>query len=169
MHFSTRTADAVHILVLIALSEGSISSREIAKSTASSPSHIRSLMSLLSRAGIILSSQGKAAPALARKAEDITLLQIYQAMEGGTPLLHLDTHVNEECAAGMYIQQALQGCYDEIQNRFEAELAGITLADLIKRYAARLSSNPLGFDLTDYAWKPDEFLKKNELSLPTEK
>lgn len=161
MHFSTRTADAVHILVLIALCEGSISSRDIATSSASSPSHIRSLMSLLSRAGIILSSQGKASPVLARNAADITLLQIYQAMESGTPLLHLDTHVNEECAAGMYIQQALQSCYDEIQKKFEDELAGITLADLVERYAARLASNPLGFDLTDYIWKPDAFLKKN--------
>ncbi|WP_349814618.1 Rrf2 family transcriptional regulator [Faecalibaculum rodentium] len=61
MQYSTRTADAVHILVLIALHEGNLSSQALAKSTASSPAHIRKLMSQLRNGGLLSSCRGKAA------------------------------------------------------------------------------------------------------------
>lgn len=147
MHFSTRTADAVHILVLIALSKEPVCSREIAAGIASSPSHVLSLMSLLSKAGIIESTQGKAAGQIGLPAEKITLLSVCQAMEKGVPLLHLDTHVNEQCATGMYIQHVLLNCFDDIQKKFKEGLEDITLADLIDLYRKELQKNPLGFDL----------------------
>lgn len=142
LHFSTRTADAVHIL--IALSQEPVCSREIAAGIASSPNHVRSSMSLLSKAGIIESSQGKAAGQIALPAEKITLLSVCQSMEKGVPLLHLNTHVNEQCATGMCIQHALQNCFDDIQKKFEEELEGITLADLIDLYRKELQKNPPG-------------------------
>ncbi len=58
---------------------------------------------------------GHARPSLSKPADQITLLDIYKAVEGDKPLLHLDTHTNPECGVGINIQLSLQGFYNEIQ------------------------------------------------------
>ena len=56
---------------------------------------------------------GHARPSLSKPADQITLLDIYKAVEGEKPLLHLDTHTNPDCGIGINIQLSLQGFYDE--------------------------------------------------------
>lgn len=138
MKHSTKVADAVHILVLIALDESDLSSQGIAKSIATNPAVIRRLMSALRRGGLLHTVQGKALPALSRSPEEITLLDIYRAMEESTPLLHLDTHTNPECLAGVNIQLALQDSYDRLQKTFEEEMKQITLQQIMQDYNRRL-------------------------------
>ena len=64
----------------------------------------------------------------------ITLLDIYRAVEGEKPLLHLDTHTNPECGVGIYIQLSLQDFFDQIQEKAEEEMKSITLQDILDRY-----------------------------------
>ena len=64
----------------------------------------------------------------------ITLLDIYRAVEGEKPLLHLDTHTNPECGVGIYIQLSLQDFFDQIQGKAEEEMKSITLQDILDRY-----------------------------------
>ena len=112
MKYSTRLSDAVHILTLIALNESpTLSSGAIAESIHTNPSYVRQFMAKLKKSGLINSYQGQAVPALSRKAEEITLLEIYKAVEGDKPLLHLDTHTNPLCQVGVNIQLALQEYY----------------------------------------------------------
>ena len=51
---------------------------------------------------------GHARPSLSKPADQITLLDIYKAVEGEKPLLHLDTHTNPDCGVGINIQLSLQ-------------------------------------------------------------
>ena len=89
MKYSTRLSDAVHILTLIALNESpTLSSGAIAESIHTNPSYVRQFMAKLKKSGLINSYQGQAVPALSRKAEEITLLEIYKAVEGDKHLLN---------------------------------------------------------------------------------
>ncbi|MEY8379731.1 Rrf2 family transcriptional regulator [Ileibacterium valens] len=138
MNYSTRTADAVHLLVLIHQGQVDLVSEALAKSMASSPAHIRKLMAKLKKGNLIQSRQGKACPKLAKDPKEITLLDIYQIMEDGKCILHLDTHTNPDCQHGIYIQKVLQENYDSLQNKFEQELNSITLQSLIDQYCEKL-------------------------------
>ena len=62
---------------------------------------------------------GHARPSLSKPADQITLLDIYKAVEGDKPLLHLDTHTNPDCGVGINIQLSLKGFYNEIQKTAE--------------------------------------------------
>ena len=141
MKYSTKVSDAVHVLVFVALNvDGDLSSDRIAESVRTNPAFVRQLMSSLRRAGIIASVRGHARPSLARPADEITLLDVYKAVEGDKPLLHLDTHTNPECGVGVNIQLALQTYYDRVQRDAEASMAGITLEDIISSYHERVEA-----------------------------
>ena len=101
-------------------------------------------MGSLRRYGIMTSVQGHARPALSRAPADISLLDIYRAVEGGKPLLHLDSHTNPECGVGVNIQLALQDYFDKVQNRAEDEMSRITLQDVLDRYEEKLRLLPSG-------------------------
>lgn len=145
MKFSTRVSDAVHILAFIALNRNeALTSQRIAESIRTNPGCVRQLMVSLRRYGIMTSVQGHARPALSRAPADISLLDIYRAVEGGKPLLHLDTHTNPECGVGVNIQLALQDYFDKVQNRAEDEMSRITLQDVLDRYKEKLRLLPSG-------------------------
>ena len=142
MKYPTRLSDAVHILALIALHpEANLTSEKIAESVQTNPAYVRQLMSALRRGGIISSTRGHAKPMLAKDAEEITLRDVYRAIEGEKPLLHLDTHTNPECGVGVNIQLALQEYYDRIQAAAEAEMERITLQDVLDGYHERIKGN----------------------------
>ena len=135
MKYSTKLSDAVHIMVFIELSnQSTLTSTEIAASIQTNPAYVRQMMAKMKAAGLIQSRQGQAKPSLGRKPEEITLLDVYRAVEGTKPLLHLDTHTNPECHIGIYIQYALQDSYDEIQKETEKQMSRIRLSDIIKTF-----------------------------------
>lgn len=140
MKYSTRVSDAVHILAFIVLNpKGSLSSSSIAESIHTNPGCVRQLMSSLRRAELLSSVQGHPTPSLATSPSAITLLDIYKAVEGNKPLLHLDTHTNPECGVGIYIQLSLQEYFDRIQETAEKEMKKITLQDILDLYQDKIS------------------------------
>ncbi len=140
MKYSTKVSDAVHILAFIVLNpKGSLSSDSIAESIRTNPGCVRQLMSGLRRGGLLLSVKGHPKPSLARDPSAITLLDVYKAVEGEKPLLHLDTHTNPECGVGVQIQLSLQDYFNQIQQRAEEAMQTITLADVLERYQERLT------------------------------
>lgn len=142
MKYSTKLSNSVHILVIIALNEtDGITSSDIAESVKTNPAYVRKIMSELKAGNIIETSKGKANPTLTRGLNEITLLDIYRAVEGTKPLLHLNTNVNPECNIGVNIQYALQDYYDQIQKTVENEMRSITLKNIIENYNQRINSN----------------------------
>ncbi len=140
MKYSTKLSDTVHVMVLIAINqEKSLSSASIAESIHTNPGFVRQLMLKLKKAELMTSVAGHARPSLSKPADQITLLDIYKAVEGDKPLLHLDTHTNPECGVGINIQLSLQGFYNEIQKTAEEKMNTITLQDIIDIYYQRIS------------------------------
>ena len=127
MKYSTKLSDTVHVMVLIAINqEKSLSSASIAESVHTNPGFVRQLMLKLKKAGLMTSVAGHARPSLSKPADQITLLDIYKAVEGDKPLLHLDTHTNPDCGIGINIQLSLQGFYDETKGVFKVSTKDIT-------------------------------------------
>ena len=140
MKYSTKVSDAVHILAFIRLNPvDSLSSNRIAESIRTNPGCVRQLMSSLRKAGLLSSVRGHPRPTLAKLPAEITLLDVYKAVEEDKPLLHLDTHTNPECGVGIYIQLSLQDYFDRIQETAEEEMKHITLQDILDRYQEKVS------------------------------
>lgn len=139
MRYATRLSDAVHALVLICLYEGEpASSRALAESIRTNPSYVRTLLAKMKAHGLVASTRGAAGATLGRPAEDITLLDVYRAIEGDCSLLHLDTHVNAQCSHGVFIQLAIQEYYNEVQAVAERAMERITLAAIVAASQARV-------------------------------
>lgn len=138
MKYSSKLSDAVHILVLIALNPlENLSSTTIAKSIHTNPAFVRQLMSLMKKSEIISSVHGHAMPSLTKDPSDISLLDIYKAVEGNKPLLHLDTHTNPECGVGVNIQYSLQDYYNDIQYTVDKKMEEIKLSDIIENFYSK--------------------------------
>ena len=108
MKYPTKLSDAIHVLAFLSLHPGAaLTSDRIAESVKTNPAYIRQLMSALRKAGLLVSVKGHPRPALAREPDDISLLDVYRAIEGNNPILHQDTHTNPDCGVGVNIQRTL--------------------------------------------------------------
>jgi len=135
MPASTRFAVAVHILTGLAIHENQpLPSEIIAKSASTNASVIRRILSRLNDAGFSTSQLGQGGGALlARPADTITLLDIFNAVET-MPLFTLHrTAPDEGCAVGKYIQPVLQEKIDIAIAALELELSRVTIADIACR------------------------------------
>lgn len=135
MKYSTRLSDAVHLLLFVKLNPGqTLSSDAIAKSICTNPSYVRQMMAKLKAAELLNSNRGQAKPSLSREVYEISLLDVYRAVEGEKPLLHSDTHTNPDCGVGVHIQYALQTYFDQVQKETETAMSQITLQDILDTY-----------------------------------
>ncbi|MNL20391.1 putative HTH-type transcriptional regulator YwnA [compost metagenome] len=139
MSFSSRFAVAVHILTLLQQSGGEpLTSDYIAGSVNTNPAVVRRLLSLLAQAGLTTSRLGAGGGALlARPAEAITLLEVYQAVEDGHLFAMHHEAPNPLCLVGRNIQGALERTIDAAQRALEAELAGKTIAGVLDEVLVR--------------------------------
>ncbi|WP_125768435.1 Rrf2 family transcriptional regulator [Companilactobacillus furfuricola] len=133
MKYSHKLSDAVHILAYIDIFQNEdFSSKAIADSIESNPSLIRRLMSSLSKAGLLITRSGSVSPRLSRPADQITLLDIYLAIDDSHELLHVDEKTNMNCPVGRNIQDTLNAAYDQVQQAAEESMKTIVLQDLIE-------------------------------------
>ncbi len=139
MKYSTKLSDTLHILVFLSLvTDQRLTSARIAESVKTNPAYIRQLMSALKAAGIISNTQGQANASLLRSPDEITMLDVYHAVEGNKPLLHLDVDTNPKCGVGINIQLAIADFYRDVQQVAEQKMNEITLQDIIEQYYKKL-------------------------------
>ncbi|NCB92086.1 MAG: Rrf2 family transcriptional regulator [Clostridia bacterium] len=140
MKYSAKLSDSIHLLLFIHLNpKGNLSSSSIAESIKTNPAYIRQLMSALKKAELITNKQGVAAPSITRDLSDITFYDVYHAIEGDKPLLHLDTNTNPHCGVGMNIQFAIGDFYTEIQDTAEQKMKQLTMKDVLDRYLSKIN------------------------------
>ncbi|AIQ63660.1 Rrf2 family transcriptional regulator [Paenibacillus stellifer] len=133
MNISTRFAVAIHILALIDTNrEGRNTSDWIAGSVGTNPVVIRRISSMLGKAGLIEVKPGIAGAKLARPAEQITLLEIYQAVDavGEGSLFAVHEHPSPECPVGQNIAGAIIPVFLMAQQAMEDVLQQVTLAQI---------------------------------------
>ena len=76
----TKFSVAVHVLILISESQNPISSDQMAESVGTNASYIRKILALLKKANIVDGHRGVSGYTMTAAPEQLTLLQIYQAV-----------------------------------------------------------------------------------------
>ncbi|MCZ8511856.1 Rrf2 family transcriptional regulator [Paenibacillus filicis] len=132
---SSRFSIAVHILSLVTLSTSPCTSDYIAASVNTNPVVIRRITGLLKKAGLVTVKAGTGGTYLRRPPEDITLLDVYRAVEvvEEDDLFHFHEHPNPDCPVGRNIESTLRADMHRAQSAMERELAQVTLRQVVSR------------------------------------
>jgi Rrf2 family protein len=136
MAANSRLTIAVHALAWLALAQQTgrdqLTSDQVAASVNTNPVIIRRSLGELRRAGLVRVRRGaRAGWSLGRRPEDITVLQVYDAV-APEPLFALHhTEPNLECPVGRGIRPALDRLYRGAEHALRAELASTSIADVL--------------------------------------
>lgn len=137
----TKFSVAVHVLILISESPVPMTSDQMAGSVGTNASYIRKILSLLKKAEIVDGRRGIGGYSLTAASEQLTLLQIYQAVTEETNVHLLDIHQNssDQCIVGRHIRPVLTNMFADIEETFARTLSGKTLADCIAAMRSEIS------------------------------
>lgn len=133
MQFSSRLPIAVHILLAIVEFEGKekTTSTFLAGSVNVNPVIIRNTLGQLKAAGLVTVKAGEGGASLAKKPEDITLVDIFDAVEKEEALFHFHENPNPECPVGKNVHAVLDNKLFAIREAMREKMESITLQDLI--------------------------------------
>lgn len=129
---NSRFAVSLHILAYLAFRKNAaVPSAEIASSVDTNPVVIRRLLASFVKAGLVEAHKGASGGFnLAQPMGEITLLEIYRAVEPNPQHGMNRFAPNHRCPVGARIEEILQGVFAKAQTAMEAELAAITLAEV---------------------------------------
>lgn len=126
---------AVHILSLIAINKD-CTGDFIAGSVNTNPVVVRRLMGMLKRAGLVKIRSGVGGAALQKHQDEITLLDVYRAVEviQEGQLFNFHDDPNPQCPVGRNIEAALRVEMLEAQSAMEQRLAQVTIGQLAAQF-----------------------------------
>ncbi|OAB42758.1 Rrf2 family transcriptional regulator [Paenibacillus glacialis] len=134
MAISSRFSVAVHILSLLEISKNErLTSEIIAGSVNTNSVVVRRIMGMLNKAGLINTSPGVAGAIISRPISQITLLDVYLAVEVDLQdhLFSIHDKANPNCLVGKNIQHTLEQRFTQAQRAMENELANVTLDQIV--------------------------------------
>jgi Rrf2 family protein len=139
MPANSRFAIAVHILTLMARAgQEPLKSDEVAASVNTNPVVIRRILCALSKAGLVVSQTGASGGSrLALKPKEITLLEVYRAVDGGDVFALHRQPPNAKCPVGMNIEGALDRILHEVEQGVERVLEKITIEKVLRSIEPR--------------------------------
>jgi Rrf2 family protein len=139
MPTTTRFAVAVHILTALAENAGApVRSEQIAESASTNPVVIRSLLSRLAAAGLTTAQLGPKGGALLRRpAEEISLLDVYRAVEQPELFAMHRSQPDRSCHVGRNIQPVLRAATAKAEQALQAELGRTSIAEIAARVRHR--------------------------------
>ncbi|WIN00364.1 Rrf2 family transcriptional regulator [Actinoplanes oblitus] len=138
MPSNSRVTIAAHALAWLELARRRgrpwLTSDEVAASVNTNPVILRRSLGDLRRAGLVRARRGTGAGfALARPADEITMYDVWAAVDP-EPLLALhNSEPNPECPVGRGIQPVLTDVYDDASAAFGAALRRRTIAGMLER------------------------------------
>lgn len=131
--YSTKVSVSIHILCMIALNpDCPITSDRMAGSIQTNPALVRRLMSQLKKANLIKTQTKLGATGLAKPSSDISLREVFRAVEPEQRLFDIHTGTNMKCPVGANIGKVLTQIYDQVQTNFEDQLGNIFLSDILR-------------------------------------
>lgn len=131
--YSTKYSVSIHILSLIALKdEQAMTSDRIAGSVNTNPALVRRLMSSLKKANLIKAQTKLGILGLTKPPEEISLLQVFKAVEKEQNLFAMHGDPNPNCPVGARIGSALEYVNQQVQTEFEKDLDSVFLSDILK-------------------------------------
>lgn len=133
MRYSSRLTVAAHILMCIGYFYGKekLTSDFLAGSVNVNPVVVRNILGKLKKAGLVKVEAGIGGASLARDPADITLLDVFNAVETDTDLFHFHENPNPECPVGRSVHPVLGEQLAGVQSEMERQLESITLKDLM--------------------------------------
>lgn len=146
MKSSSRFAVAVHILTLAMLARseaegGLVTSARMADSVNSNPVVVRRILGALRNAGLVTSQPGPHGGwRLARSPEQMTLLDVYRALED-EPIFALHHNPpSPSCLVGRHMPSVLATVFRDAEAAMAAKLAAVTVAEVIDEVVAKLAA-----------------------------
>lgn len=136
LKISSRFTVAVHMLALISFDDyGNLTSRQIADSVNTNPVVIRRLMIKLKEAEFIDVSQGNSGIELVKPLRDITLFDVYKAVEvvEERELFQIHEDTNIKCVVGANIQMVIEVILENAQTAMESVLKNVTLENIVSK------------------------------------
>lgn len=140
MSISSRFSVGIHILALIEINKSGISTSEfLAGSVNTNPAVIRKIMGMLKTAGLVNVRPGIAGAELAKELSDITLFDVYKAVNvvQEKELFTVHDNPNPECPVGRNIQNTIEPLFASAQLAMEKVLKSLTLEDVVKDIATK--------------------------------
>jgi len=134
MSISSKFSVGVHILTLLAVSKPEEATSDmLAGSVNTNPVVIRKIMGMLKKAGLVHVQPGVAGASLAKDLSEITLLDVYKAVDvvKENALFNLHTNTNPNCVVGRNIEQSLEPILISAQFAMEKVLQHVTIADVV--------------------------------------
>ena len=136
MQFSSRLPIAVHALLVIEVfkDQYKITSDFIASSVGVNSVIIRNILGQLKAAGLIEVAAGVGGARLKKIPAEITLFDVFRAVEADEPLFHIHEQPNPNCPVGRSINNILDDKIKHLKQTLENELKAVTLDDLLKNF-----------------------------------
>jgi Rrf2 family protein len=133
MAINTQFPIAVHLMAALGYRRGQdTTSALLAVSVNTSPSFVRRVLAKLSKAGLVETATGKAGACwLARDAKNISLLDIYQAVDAPKAFSIHGYTEQKACPVSCHIKAALDHALAKTQKAMEAALKEISLDKII--------------------------------------
>lgn len=129
---NNRLSDLLQILVYLEIHHGEvITSERLASSLNSNPSLVRQMIGQLRKAELLCSRRGVAGATLTRSPEEITVHDVYKAIDSEDTLLKVDYRTSQECSVGIAFPNVLEKHYQKIQIEAESQMKQITIAQLV--------------------------------------
>lgn len=143
MQISSRFTIAVHMLALIQVRTDHLTSEQIADSVNTNPVIIRQISRALKKSGLIDVRRGTGGAYLTREARDITLYDVYQAVEavGKGKLFHAHENPNPNCWVGANINQVLDLILSKAQAAMETILKEISIQEITELIAQKKNAS----------------------------
>lgn len=136
MQISSRFTIAIHVFACIATFEKDykLTSDFLAKSVNVNPVIIRRLLQQLKAAELVTVARGSGGASIAKPLNEITFLDVYNAVEciDNGELFHFHENPNTACPVGRNIHHVLDDRLLQIQKAMEEEMKKNTLADVIE-------------------------------------
>ena len=135
MQITSKFTAAVHILACIDIFGGQmrVTSDFLSGSTGVNAVIVRGVLGQLRNAGIVETRQGSGGAHLAKALDEITLYDIYKAVDcvDDEGLFHFHENPNADCPVGRNIHKAMDGRLEAAQAALENELKSTTLAQVV--------------------------------------
>lgn len=136
MQISSRLSIALHMFACMEYfkNDYKITSDFIASSVGVNPVIIRKITSQLRDAGLINVARGTGGVSIAKAPEDISLLDVFEAVDSieGGKLFSFHENPNTKCPVGGNIHLILDDKLERVQRAMEKEMSVITVADVIR-------------------------------------
>lgn len=146
MQISMKCSVAVHCLLFIWEERGKtrVTSTLLAQSTGCNPVVIRNILSALKKAGLITVPRGQGGAELCRDPMQITLHEIYTALEprGLSSLIGIHPCDGRACPVAQNIRRVLQRPYHQIADAISRTMNDITLASMIEDLESGMTQPP---------------------------